>query len=120
MGLFVPKPRFLPGEHLVARRAANHSRGNRAIGGRLFVTQRRLIFAPNVIDRLIGARPWACRLEDIAAVRDAERTKDQPFSGGMRRRLLVNLRGDGQEFFVVNHVDDLIQMLRQAVSDAHR
>ena len=61
--------------------AANRSQGNRAIRGRLFVTNRRIVFAPSVVDRLTGAKSWSCGLSDTKGVATAERSFEKPFSG---------------------------------------
>ena len=117
MGLWVSKPRFERGERVLMKPGANRSQGNRAIGGRLFVTDRRVIFVPNIVDRLTGATTWTCGLSDVGDVGTAERSLNEPFSGAARRRLEVRLAGGGKELFVVNHVESVGKALRGAVAN---
>jgi hypothetical protein len=113
LGIFVAKPYLESGERILFKPGANRSQGNRAIGGHLFVTNQRVIFVPNVVDRLTGAKQWACTLSEIDGVGTAARTFDKPFSGGARRRLELHLDDDRRELFVVNHVEAVEENLRK-------
>jgi hypothetical protein len=52
--LFVDAP-LEPGEELLFRRTCTLRRGRRSIGGEVSVTDRRLLFVPNRLERLVGA-----------------------------------------------------------------
>lgn len=118
MGLFVAKPKLEPGERVLSSLRANRSLGKRAIGGRLLVTHRRLIFSPHVVDRLLHAESWSWPLTAIDEVGAAARTLEQPLSGGARRRLEVKLVDGGHESFVVNHVERVIAAVTAAKTKA--
>jgi hypothetical protein len=115
MGIFVPKPHLERRERLLYKRAANRSFGNRAIGGRLFVTTRRVIFAPNVFDRLLRAKVWSCPITAVESVGTSGRTLEDPLSGGARRRLRLSLSGNQQELFVVNNVVTVVEAIKDAM-----
>lgn len=116
MGLFVPKPHLEDGETIVLKRAANRAEGGKARGGHLFATNRRLIFAPNVIDRVTGAKVWACKYSEIELVGTAERTFNEPFSGGARRRLELRFTDGHYERFVVNHLNTVQDALLEVIA----
>ena len=54
-GLFVDAP-LDPDEKLLFRRVCTLHRGRRSIGGEVNVTDRRLLFVPNRLEQLVGAR----------------------------------------------------------------
>lgn len=47
---------------------ANDYRGWRAVGGRLVVTDRRVIFEPNWLDFIAAARGWRIALDQVLSV----------------------------------------------------
>jgi hypothetical protein len=116
MGLFVPRPKLENGEQLIFKFVANHSRGNRAVGGRVFVTNRRLVFSPNIVDRMTLQKEWHWPSDAIEEVGVADPTTELLFSGGMRRRLRVRLNNGAEELFVVNHVEEVVPRLTEVVS----
>ena len=77
------------------------------------MTNRRIIFAPNVVDGLSGAKAWSCGLSDVEVVGTAERSRNEPFLGAARRRLELHLGGGSRELFVVNHVESIGNALRR-------
>jgi hypothetical protein len=99
---------------------ANHTRGQMAVGGRLWLTTSRLVFVPNVFERGVMRRSeWSCRLADVTDVGVASRGI-HPFNGAWRRRLVVH-HSDGAGLFVVNHVEDVVGVIRQALTgNLHR
>lgn len=105
MSPWVDDPDLLPGEHVVWCRSANREQGSlRQVGGKLFLTRQRLLFAPNEFDDATGGNAWDCPLGDIAAVGVEPRQLAMPFPGGaatLRRRLRVDLRSGDFELFVV-------------------
>jgi hypothetical protein len=111
MGLWVREPRIEDGETVTHRWAANHSRGRWAIGGRLFLTDRRLIFVPTILDRLMGQRDWACTLAEIRECGPPERTLKNPMSVGIRRRLALRLRDGRDAYFVVDRLEEKVVTL---------
>jgi hypothetical protein len=46
------------GEHVLRRWSGNHLQGrHRAVGGHLYLTSRRLVFRPHLVDHALGGRP---------------------------------------------------------------
>jgi GRAM domain len=52
-------------ERLVWSKRANSSRGQRPVGGKLYLTDRRLIFYPNGFERWISDKSVEAALQDI-------------------------------------------------------
>ena len=88
---------------------ANRSQGNRAVGGRLFLTSERLVFVPNRLDDVLGGESWSRSRQDVDDVAVEPRGLN-PLSGALRRRLRI-VFPDGVEFFVVPRVAELVQSL---------
>lgn len=102
------------GESLRESWRANHTRGDQAIGGKLHLTTRRLIFEPHRFERSLQRAPWECELARVSHVEVAPREWN-PTSGALRRRLVVHHEGT-VDLFVVNRVG----RVADAVADAAR
>jgi hypothetical protein len=107
--------RLDPGERLEWSKAANRFQGSRGVGGRLALTDRRLVFAPNRLDALLLGRRWAVPLDEIHSVGVEPRGSGSKslFGGNLRNRLRVR-SGDGEELFVINDLDDVLRRLAEA------
>lgn len=116
MGRWVREPNLFPGERVVWRRNANREQTSlRQVGGRLFLTNHRLLFVANRFDDATGGDPWSCTTTDIAAVAVEPSRPALPFFGWTaqrRRRLRVEPRAGDAELFVVNRVEDAASTLR--------
>jgi len=101
-----------PAEEVVWSQAANRLKDSgRAVGGKLFLTDRRLIFCPHWVDAATGGRAWQVPLERVAAIGTIP--KGSP-GGGMRDRLAIGLAGGGRERFVVNRLEEVFERLNTA------
>lgn len=83
---------------------ANRSVGVRAVGGTLYLTDRRLLFRPHLVERwFFGGQEWGVPRSRLAGFGVESRSRDAQglFSGGLRKRLRVNLTDRGPELFVV-------------------
>ena len=117
MGIWVAKPSIGKSDSVVWKRAANREQaGWRAVGGRLFLTEGRLLFQPNRLDALLGGKYWECDLSGIASLGKLS-PDGKPFSGGIRTRLRIALQDGSVEKFVVNSVDKVINLLRAATTE---
>jgi hypothetical protein len=106
-----------PGEHVVWSQGVNRTQSNsRAVGGKLFLTDRRLIFCPHLFDAATGGEPWEVRLAEISGVGIAPKTPEL-LSGGIRDRLQIELTDGAVEPFVVNHVQQVVAQLEAARGD---
>ena len=97
-------PELEPDEQVLVRKAANRNQGGRSVGGRLTVTDRRLMFKPTILDSILFGRAWSVARDEVAGVGAAER-------GGIRKRLCVRTSDGDEQLFVVNKLDDLIREL---------
>ena len=119
MGRWVREPDLLSGENIVWHRNANREQTSlRQGGGRLFLTNHRLLCGPNRCDDATGGDPWSCATTDIAAVAVEPSRSALPFFGRtaqLRRRLRVEPRSGNAELFVVSRVEDAASTLRAAM-----
>lgn len=118
MGFWVPRPTLDRGERVGATIFANHTQGARAVGGRLFVTDRNLRFVANRFDRITRGQDIAIPRGAVESIEVADRSmRSGPFSGGLRRRIHV-VTSDGGELFVVNKAELVAERLRAWASKA--
>ncbi|MEV6358920.1 hypothetical protein [Nocardia asteroides] len=114
MGLWIGNPELGASEKVVWQQLANRTQGSRAVGGRLYLTDTRLLFVPNHLDALTGGKRWEVSLTHLRAV-----GKQDPdgglFSGGLRTRLRLDTDA-GTELFVVGEIDEVIATLDAARS----
>jgi len=114
----VRKPTLEATETVARNWAANRTQSDRrAVGGRLFLTGSRLIFEPNRFDAVAGGRPWSVPLTSVRTV-GTELPDGKPFSGGLRTRLRLDLVEGKTELFVVNHVEDVAEVIRQSTGQS--
>jgi hypothetical protein len=69
-------------------------RGFRGVGGHRYLTDRRLLFAPNRVERWIRSRPWSCPLDAVDDIGTAEART------ACGRKLLVSAGGESVRFVV--------------------
>lgn len=91
-----------PGEMVLKSSFANRTEGPIAAGGRLVLTDRRLVHGTHRAEKaLSGTQNWELALPDVAAADLAARTLN-PFDGGLRKRLRVRTAQGAEILFVVN------------------
>lgn len=106
--LRVIEPELRPGERIVWEAKANRYQSKlRAVGGRLYLTDRRLVFARHEFDASIGGEEWSAPLTEIEGVDVA----------GLRRLVHVHLGGE-TERFVVWPSEDSADLIRGAAEAA--
>jgi hypothetical protein len=81
------------------------------VGGKLFLTDRRLVFCPQWVDGATGGKTWDVSLTDVAAVGTAPKGGER---GGLRDRLRIELTDGADERFVVNRIADVVSRLEAA------
>ncbi len=119
MGIWVQKPILAATERVEWTQNANRTQSEqRAVGGRLFLTDTRLLFQPSRFDARTGGDLWSAPLDAIRRVGD-EPPDGNRRSGGLRTRPRVALADGGVEFFVVNHVGRVIEVIRRAVGQSN-
>jgi hypothetical protein len=101
-----------PGEEVVWSQGANRIQpSGRAVGGKLFLTDRRLIFCPHWVDGATGGKTWDTPLAEVAAVGTAPK---EGKGGGLRDRLRIELADGEEQRFVVNRLADVVSTLDAA------
>jgi hypothetical protein len=75
------------------------------------------MFEPNRIDSMTGGKRWSVSLNEIRNL-GVEQRGTNLLSGGIRNRLRVDCIGADSSVFVVNHLDDVLEVLRSAVRAA--
>ncbi|MEV6059857.1 hypothetical protein AB0L62_07615 [Nocardia asteroides] len=113
MGLWIGNPELGASEKVVWQQLANRTQGSRAVGGRLYLTDTRLLFVPNHLDALTGGKRWEVSLNQVRAL-GRQSPDGKLFSGGLRTRLLVDT-DTGTELFVVGQLDEVIAILETAM-----
>ena len=115
-----------PGEHILLSYPANHTQGKRAVGGKIFVTNYRIAFAPNRAEVGMGGKTMEFPVANITEV-----ATDKPhyriteiFSGAWRKRLAVASRepdsqNERADFFVVSRPDKVAEEVRAAIQDRY-
>jgi hypothetical protein len=98
-----------PDEAVVWSQGANRIQpSGRAVGGKLFLTDRRLVFCPHWVDGATGGKTWDVRLTDVAVVGTAPKGGKR---GGLRDRLRIELKDGEDQLFVVNRLADVVPRL---------
>lgn len=92
LGLRVREPEFEEGEKVHWEARANRFQQKiRSIGGRIYLTDRRLVFAPNKFEGNVGGHAWSAPLADL----------DRAFVSGLLRNVRVVMRDGEMERFVI-------------------
>lgn len=116
------------GEALLHTETANRTQNRRrAVGGRLYLTDRRLLFRPHGFDaRLSGERreiPLSeadgvdTRPPTRSPLRALRRPLDTLFGGGLRTRLRVETADGDRDLFVVSDPEATAERIRTAIAD---
>jgi hypothetical protein len=101
-----------PREEVAWSQGANRIQGSgRAVGGKLFLTTRRLVFCPHWVDGATGGRTWDVPLDQVTGIGTIP--KGSP-GGGARGRLKIELADGEAERFVVNRLEQVVEQLRQS------
>jgi hypothetical protein len=101
-----------PDEHVRLTRLAAMAQGRVTKGGRLVVTNQRVLFRPRALDKLFGARELSVPRSSVTGIDVAPRSRSL-FDGGLRRRLVLGLHDGTEHRFVVNRVETLVTDLRR-------
>jgi hypothetical protein len=110
LGLGVDDPEFPPDEIVVWAAKANRFQGIRAVGGRIYLTDRRLVFTSNNFERNIGGRAWSAPLADF----------ERAFVKGPMKTVRVVYKTGGEEKFVISPRKGSAERIDRAIKAAHR
>lgn len=105
---------LLPDEKEVWSRLANRTQGRwRAVGGKLFLTNKRVIFLPYFFDAMLSGDQWLVERSNVAKV-DTVQPDGGMFSGGLRERVRVSLKDGSESLFVVTDPRDTAHKMQEA------
>jgi hypothetical protein len=118
VGVWVPHPPLEAGGVVRWRKNANRKQGaTRAVGGRLFLTDRRLLFQPSRFDQALRGEFWSTALDQVRDIsvedRDRQKANERDY-GALRRRLRI-VTHRSVELFVINSVEEVVRALREGV-----
>ncbi|GAB3280255.1 hypothetical protein GCM10027563_08950 [Parasphingorhabdus pacifica] len=90
------------GEYILASYWANRTQ-NRWMnsGGTLYLSSHRILFSPNLINANLGGRKWWALREDVTGADIVRQNLADLFSGGLRKRLKIDLRDGPAQLFIV-------------------
>jgi len=105
------------GEEIILSYPANHTQGKRAVGGKLFITNCRIAFAPNRIDANTGGGAMEMPLLEVTSVgTDKPRIRiTEIFSGAWRTRLAIYSQNVEGDFFVVFNPETVAGEINTAI-----
>ncbi len=105
-------------EALVWRHSASQIQGARGtVGGSLYLTATRLLFKPNRFEAAIGGQQWSAPLRTVRSV-SIQLRGGNVLKGGLRDRLRIDLADGSAEIFVVDQINDVIQVISHAIAPA--
>ncbi len=105
-----------PEEHVVWSQLANRVQSShRAVGGKLFLTDRRLVFCPHWVDAVTGGKTWSLPVANIARLGITPKGGDL-FAGGLRDRLRIELVDGEQQLFVIKRLEEVVPRLEAALA----
>jgi hypothetical protein len=108
-----PKSELGEGERVLERWRANRTQSaQRAVGGHLHLTDRRLLFEPHAFDASLAGRTVSVPLVDVSDVTRVPRDLRDLFGGGLRARLAVVTPRE-THLFVVNDLDGKVERIQR-------
>jgi hypothetical protein len=108
------------GEQILRTFKANRTQSEgRAVGGKLYLTNQRLLFEPGSVDSQIGSEEISIELTAIESVskesRGGKGWKDTIFGGGLRNRLRIDVNENATELFVVSDLSTVIDEINLTI-----
>ena len=117
--LWFNKIRLSDAEEVMLSYPANRTQERRAVGGKLFVTNYRIAFAPNRIDAKLGGATWEISLSGFSS---ADTIKPrislmEIFSGALVTRLAVYCTNTDTQFFVVSSPKNVASQFNNLINN---
>ena len=116
---WVSKHEALPGESVQHAYNVNYLRQTgRPLGGKLYLTDRRLLFSPHKLDAVLGGERTTIELDSVVDVSTLERgtgPEDEP--GRSADRLLVECADDSTHSFVVGKPETVADEIVTAITE---
>lgn len=89
----------------------------RQVGGRLYLTNFRIMFCPNKMEQFLAAKEWWGWRKDVIGASPVGRQWIDLLGGGGRKRMRVSFRDGPSELFVVNGPDRVVEEVERWRSD---
>jgi hypothetical protein len=110
-----PQVARVGGETVMHRwRAGRTQSTHRLVGGALYLTTVRLVFAPHRIEAILSGIYWQGGLDALVDIGLQERDSSQILGGSLRDRLWVRFEDLSVERFVVNDIDAVAHAVESA------
>ena len=84
----------------------------RNVGGKLFVTNFRILFLPHYFDFFLLGKKWVVDIKKVNLIK-VEKKRFKLFNVSLRDRLLIECSEICKEYFVVNNLKHIIFSLNQ-------
>jgi hypothetical protein len=108
-----PRVKQLEDERVLGRWRASRTQSSlRLVHGHLYLTTRRLVFAPYDWDAALSGVYIQCGLNGILGLGRQERDTSQVLGGSLRERLWIEFDDFSVERFRVKNIDDVIAQIR--------
>jgi hypothetical protein len=112
-----PRVKQLEDEQVLGRWRASRTQSSlRLVHGHLYLTTRRLVFAPHDWDAALSGVYIQCGLNGILGLCRQERDTSQILGGSLRERLCIEFDDFSVERFRVKDIDDVIAQIRAAAN----
>lgn len=117
-----PIPSLEKGETILESWLANRAQWFRAVGGCLYLTNRRMAFEPHIVDAKLGGKKCSLDFAEISKVglEPGSFKLSHFFDGGLRTRLRVEKKSGRTEYFVVPDPEKMLLVISRAVSSLGR
>jgi hypothetical protein len=101
---------------LIWRHSASQIQSARGtVGGSLYLTAGRLLFRPDSLEAAIGGQQWSARLSTVRSA-SIQLRGGNVLKGGLRDRLRIDLADGSSELFVVDRINEVIEVINEAVA----
>jgi hypothetical protein len=108
-GVKVIPPEMRPDEQVIWSARANHVQNKlRTVGGKLYMTEARLVFGRHKLDAAMGGQEWECPLDQILS------TESKGITGSVH----VHLRDGSTEKFIVRPAGKAAAAIQEAAEIA--
>jgi hypothetical protein len=115
MGVWLREIPYSNGERATSTWLANFYSGVRMVGGRIAITNQAILFEPNWLDYVLGARGWRVSLHEASGVAiEPARFSISPHKA--RTRVKIDVVGQESLLVAVRHPDRFVDDVTRAMS----
>lgn len=107
---FFGQPVLGPEERVVWSCQLSRVQHGIARGGKLYVTERRVFFLPNSVERLLRVPPWGHLIDEVESLAAVSRGLN-PFSGSLGGKFEIKTRDGDVAVFAVSRAGSVVGQL---------